>query len=153
MEDWAKAIPHHLNINRKSWAFFGKFPKKLIYHHLFIMKAKTEESVALGQRIRQVRSEQGLNQAEFAEAIKSSRDTIARAEIGVQHPNEKILRQICKTFNSNYMWLLTGDTEHQGKEAYDKLKEENNELKQEVERLKAKLEIVRELLTESLGKD
>tara|TARA_Y100001963_G_scaffold40795_1_gene57228 strand:- start:567 stop:983 length:417 start_codon:yes stop_codon:yes gene_type:complete len=127
-----------------------KFQRTNILHQ---MKKKTEESVALGQRIRQVRSEQGLNQAEFAKAIESSRDTIARAEIGVQHPNEKILRQICKSFNSNYMWLLTGDTEHQGKEAYDKLKEENNELKQEVERLKAKLEIVRELLTESLGKD
>ena len=111
------------------------------------MKKKTEESIALGKRIRQVRSEQGLNQAEFAEAIKSSRDTIARAEIGVQHPNEKILRQICKSFNSNYMWLLTGDTEHQGKEAYDKLKEDYEKLERTYSEQKATIAALEKTIT------
>ena len=46
------------------------------------MKAKTEESIALGKRIREVRSEQNLNQADFAKAIGSSRDTVARTEVG-----------------------------------------------------------------------
>jgi transcriptional regulator with XRE-family HTH domain len=98
---------------------------------------KTEESVALGRRIRQVRSEQGLNQAEFAKAIGSSRDTIARSEIGNQNPNEKVLRQICKAFGTNFMWLLTGDLEHHGKESYDKLTEENNKLKKVILEQKA----------------
>ena len=121
-----------------------KFQRTNILHQ---MKKKTEESVALGQRIRQVRSEQGLNQAEFAKAIESSRDTIARAEIGVQHPNEKILRQICKSFNSNYMWLLTGDTEHQGKEAYDKLKEDYEKLERTYSEQKATIAALEKTIT------
>jgi len=121
------------------------------------MKEKTEESVALGKRIRQVRSEQGLNQAEFADQIKSSRDTIARAEIGVQHPNEKILRQICKTFETNYMWLLTGETEHQGKEAYDKLNEHYEKQKQVIVEQKATISALKDtiaiLATQLKGSD
>ena len=92
------------------------------------MKAKTEESIALGKRIREVRSEQNLNQADFAKAIGSSRDTIARTEVGAQTPQERVLRQICKTFEVNYMWLLTGESDHKNKEEYGKLKEEYDKL-------------------------
>jgi transcriptional regulator with XRE-family HTH domain len=108
---------------------------------------KTEESVALGKRIRQVRSEQGLNQAEFAKAIGSSRDTIARSEIGNQNPNEKVLRQICKAFNTNFMWLLTGDLEHHGKESYDKLTEESNRQKQVILEQKATISALERTIT------
>ena len=92
------------------------------------MKAKTEESIALGKRIREVRSEQNLNQADFAKAIGSSRDTVARTEVGAQTPQERVLRQICKTFEVNYMWLLTGESDHKDKEEYGKLKEEYDKL-------------------------
>ena len=34
------------------------------------------------------------------------------------------MRQICKTFEVNYMWLLTGESDHKDKEEYGKLKEE-----------------------------
>ena len=92
------------------------------------MKAKTEESIALGKRIREVRSEQNLNQADFAKAIGSSRDTVARTEVGAQTPQERVLRQICKTFEVNYMWLLTGESDHKDKEQYGRLKEEYDKL-------------------------
>ena len=92
------------------------------------MKAKTEESIALGKRIREVRSEQNLNQADFAKAIGSSRDTVARTEVGAQTPQERVLRQICKTFEVNYMWLLTGESDHKDKEQYGRLKEKYDKL-------------------------
>tara|TARA_R100000654_G_scaffold53339_1_gene79466 strand:- start:598 stop:981 length:384 start_codon:yes stop_codon:yes gene_type:complete len=92
------------------------------------MKAKTEESIALGKRIREIRSEQNLNQADFAKAIGSSRDTVARTEVGAQTPQERVLRQICKTFEVNYMWLLTGESDHKDKEQYGRLKEEYDKL-------------------------
>jgi len=92
------------------------------------MKTKTEESIALGKRIREVRSEQNLNQADFAKAIGSSRDTVARTEVGAQTPQERVLRQICKTFEVNYMWLLTGESDHKDKEQYGRLKEEYDKL-------------------------
>ena len=111
-----------------------------------VMK-KTEESVTLGRRIRQVRSEEGLNQAEFAKAIGSSRDTIARSEIGNQNPNEKVLRQICKAFGTNFMWLLTGDLEHHGKEAYDKLTEESIRQKQVILEQKATIVALERTIT------
>mgnify|MGYP003126062810 FL=1 len=92
------------------------------------MKPKTKESIALGKRIKEVRSEQNLNQADFAKAIGSSRDTVARTEVGAQTPQERVLRQICKTFEVNYMWLLTGESDHKDKEQYGRLKEEYDKL-------------------------
>ena len=98
------------------------------YDKIKLMKPKTKESIALGKRIKEVRSEQNLNQADFAKAIGSSRDTVARTEVGAQTPQERVLRQICKTFEVNYMWLLTGESDHKDKEQYGRLKEEYDKL-------------------------
>ena len=111
------------------------------------MKPKTEESIALGKRIKQIRSEQNLNQADFAKAIGSSRDTIARTEVGAQTPQERVLRQICKTFETNYMWLLTGESDHKEKEEYDKLKEDYEKLERTYSEQKATIAALEKTIT------
>ena len=87
------------------------------------MKAKTEESIALGLRLKEARNRTGLNQAEFAEKIGVARDTISRAEVGAQSPTEKLLRKITEVHGIDFVWLLTGDTSSREKEEYDTLKE------------------------------
>jgi len=71
----------------------------------------------------------------------------ARSETGNKNPNEKVLRQICKAFGTNFMWLLTGDLEHHGKESYDKLTEESIRQKQVILEQKATIVALERTIT------
>lgn len=59
-------------------------------------------------RIKQVRQSEGLTQAEFAEKIGLSRNYIAMIEIGQREPSDRTIKDICRVFNVNEVWLRTG---------------------------------------------
>lgn len=62
-------------------------------------------------RIKQVRQSEGLTQAEFAEKIGLSRNFVAMIEIGQRDPSDRTVRDICRVFNVNEIWLRTGEGE------------------------------------------
>ena len=111
------------------------------------MKAKTEESIALGLRLKEARNRTGLNQAEFAEKIGVARDTISRAEVGAQSPTEKLLRKITEIHGIDFVWLLTGDTSSREKEEYDKLKEDYEKLERTYSEQKATIAALEKTIT------
>lgn len=59
-------------------------------------------------RIKQVRNEAGLSQAEFADKLSLSRNYISLIEIGQREPSERTLNDICRIFSVNPVWLRTG---------------------------------------------
>lgn len=59
-------------------------------------------------RIKQVRQSEGLTQAEFAEKIGLSRNYIAMIEIGQREPSDRTIKDICRIFGVNKIWLRTG---------------------------------------------
>nr|DAW51154.1 MAG TPA: Helix-turn-helix XRE-family like protein [Caudoviricetes sp.] len=59
-------------------------------------------------RIKQVRQSEGLTQAEFAEKIGLSRNYIAMIEIGQREPSDRTIKDICRIFGVNEIWLRTG---------------------------------------------
>lgn len=59
-------------------------------------------------RIKQVRQSEGLTQAEFAEKIGLSRNFVAMIEIGQREPSDRTVRDICRVFGVNEIWLRTG---------------------------------------------
>ncbi len=59
-------------------------------------------------RIKQVRQSEGLTQAEFAEKIGLSRNYIAMIEIGQREPSDRTIKDICRIFGANEIWLRTG---------------------------------------------
>ena len=59
-------------------------------------------------RIKQVRQSEGLTQAEFAEKIGLSRNYIAMIEIGQREPSDRTIKDICRIFGVNGIWLRTG---------------------------------------------
>ena len=59
-------------------------------------------------RIKQVRQSEGLTQAEFAEKIGLSRNYIAMIEIGQREPSGRTIKDICRIFGVNEIWLRTG---------------------------------------------
>ena len=59
-------------------------------------------------RIKQVRQSEWLTQAEFAEKIGLSRNYIAMIEIGQRKPSDRTIKDICRIFGVNEIWLRTG---------------------------------------------
>ncbi|MDU2672616.1 MAG: helix-turn-helix transcriptional regulator [Clostridium sp.] len=50
-----------------------------------------------------------LSQDNFAKKIGLQRNTISLIENGKRNPSDRTIKDICKTFNVNENWLLTGN--------------------------------------------
>jgi Predicted transcriptional regulators len=71
---------------------------------------------SVGERIRQVRKENGLTQKEFAKRIKSSLDMVSKTELGKITPSSHWLETVSKEFGVSMQYLLSG-VEEDGKKA------------------------------------
>lgn len=60
-------------------------------------------------RIRRIRKDANLTQAEFSEMLGASRGMIAKYETGVVIPDKSIRMLICQKFNVNEAWLERGE--------------------------------------------
>ena len=71
---------------------------------------------SVGERVRQVRKENGLTQKKFAERIKSSLDMVSKTELGKITPSSHWLEKVSKEFGVSMLYLLSG-VEEDGKKA------------------------------------
>lgn len=62
----------------------------------------------IGSRIKQLRKESGLTQAEFGSRIGISLSGVSSLEIGKNTPSEQTIRAICSEFSINRDWLVDG---------------------------------------------
>ena len=67
--------------------------------------------IEIKDRIKQIRKEKGLTQAEFANALGVKQNTIATYEIGRIAPSDAIILSICREFSVNELWLRSGEGE------------------------------------------
>ena len=63
------------------------------------------------ERIKELRRELKLTQQAFADRIGVKRNTIGQYEIGRNIPTDTVIALICREFNVNKEWLLTGKGE------------------------------------------
>ena len=63
----------------------------------------------MNERIKRIRKEQKLTQAEFGKAIGISDAAVSKIESGINTPAENTIKLICATFHVNYLWLTEGD--------------------------------------------
>ena len=61
---------------------------------------------SIGQRIRVVRA--SMRQPDFAKSVGISANTLSRNELGKTTPDAEVLAEICRRYNVNGDWLLTG---------------------------------------------
>lgn len=61
------------------------------------------------ERIKKLRKELGMTQAEFAQKIGTSQNVLANYEIGRRNPSNSVINNISKTFDVNEEWLRTGE--------------------------------------------
>ena len=72
------------------------------------IKDKDQQQAAgsIGQRIRQVRA--SMRQPDFAKSLGISANTLSRNELGKTTPDSQVLAEICRRYNVDGDWLLTG---------------------------------------------
>ena len=62
----------------------------------------------MNERIRILRKNLNMTQDEFSSKIGLSRNFIAQIETGAKTPSDRTLKDICREFNVNYLWLTEG---------------------------------------------
>ena len=62
----------------------------------------------MNERIKKIRKDLNMTQDEFSSKINLSRNFIAQIEIGTKMPSDRTIKQICREFNVNEVWLRTG---------------------------------------------
>ena len=60
----------------------------------------------LGDRLKELRKENGLNQAEFGDRIGISMSAVSLLEKGTNNPSELSVRAICSEFGVRREWLV-----------------------------------------------
>ncbi len=63
------------------------------------------------ERIKYIRKEIGLTQAEFGEKIGVKGNTVTNYETGLRNPTDAVIRSICREFDVNEEWLRNGTGE------------------------------------------
>ena len=59
-------------------------------------------------RIREIRKNNKMNQAEFGARLGVKGNTIGNYELGLRNPSDAVIFSICSEFNINEEWLRTG---------------------------------------------
>lgn len=67
-----------------------------------------EKFTSIGERIKYIRTEMGLNRDEFAEFLTVSRNTIARYETNERKPDADFIIIFCGSCEVSADWLLFG---------------------------------------------
>lgn len=62
----------------------------------------------IGDRIRAVRKQLGLNQTDFGEKIGLKQTSLAQIETGARTATDRTTILICEKFNVNRVWLVEG---------------------------------------------
>ena len=65
----------------------------------------------MNERIKQLRKELHLNQADFGARVGVKGNTIGNYELGLRNPSEAVIFSICREFNVNEEWLRNGTGE------------------------------------------
>ena len=62
----------------------------------------------MNERIKQIRKNASLTQEAFATRLGLTRNFIAQVEMGVKEPSDRTIRDICREFGVNEIWLREG---------------------------------------------
>lgn len=65
----------------------------------------------MNERIKEVRKAKKLSQEKFADNLNLSQNHLSSLENGKRAITDRIVNDICKTYNVNKSWLLTGEGE------------------------------------------
>lgn len=65
--------------------------------------------MTLADRIKEIRKQKNLKQAEFGDRLGVKEATVTSWETGARNPSESVLLAICREFDVREEWLKTGE--------------------------------------------
>lgn len=65
--------------------------------------------ISIGERIKTLRTQLGLNQTDFGASIGLAQTSVAAYEVGRRMPLEAVILNICRQYNVSEKWLRTGE--------------------------------------------
>lgn len=65
--------------------------------------------MTIGERIKAVRTDKKLTLEKFGEKIGIKKSSLSQIENGKVNVTDRVIKSICREFNVNEHWLLTGD--------------------------------------------
>lgn len=65
----------------------------------------------MNKRVKAVRKDQKMTQAEFGNELHLSKNYLSNVETGLYPISDKFIDEVCRTFHVNENWLRTGDGE------------------------------------------
>lgn len=71
----------------------------------------------INTRIKQIRKEHGLTQADFGERVGITYSAVSSLELGKSSPSGQTVKAICREFGINEEWLRTGEGERKSSTA------------------------------------
>ena len=80
----------------------------------------------MGEKIKKIRKDHKLTQAEFAEIFGLSHSHISNIENNRENPSETLILFICSRFNISYEWLRYGEDENDTVSGYSRAGRINN---------------------------
>lgn len=83
--------------------------------HMKIITKRGLSMSDIGKRIRFFRKSLGLNQTDFGKPLGLKQAIIGQYETGIRNITDRNVDILCKTYNINKDWLLTGQGEMQNK--------------------------------------
>lgn len=67
--------------------------------------------IEIRDRIKMIRENLGLSQAEFGEKLSLERSAISLIERKQRNATDRFIKDICREFSVDYIWLTTGEGE------------------------------------------
>lgn len=64
-----------------------------------------------GERVKEIRKSLGLTLDKFGEKVGVKKQTISRIENGVNNVTDQMVLSICREFNVNYDYIMSGEGE------------------------------------------
>lgn len=71
------------------------------------------DAATIGRRIKEIRHEKGLTQAQFADLLGISTSTVAMYEVGERMPRDEIKKKIADAAGSKVDPIFFGDDNHE----------------------------------------
>lgn len=65
----------------------------------------------LNERIKQIRKDKKLSQLQFGKSLNISQNHISAIEHGTRAVTDRLISDICRIYNVNKDWLMTGEGE------------------------------------------
>lgn len=114
---WNLSVPYsYILITSRNFvntflSLYGTFSIDFLFGRCYSLIERKVIYVTQGERVKEVRKSLKMTLEEFGSKVGVAKQTISRIENGVNNLTDQMAKSICREYNVNYDWLLSGEGE------------------------------------------